>query len=598
MRWLLLGLVFPLLAQDSEIRLVPVASGFNAPTDVQHSGDGSGRLFVVEQSGTVRILRNGAVLARPFLDIQSRVRAGGERGLLGLAFPPGFAGKQRLYINYTDLLGNTVIAMYRVTSDPDVADPTSEQVLLNITQPFANHNGGQLRFGPDGYLYIGMGDGGSAGDPFNYAQAGSSLLGKLLRIDVESEPGQVRIPPDNPFVNVPGTRPEIWAFGLRNPWRFYFDRANADLYIADVGQNTWEEVNYASASSHGGENYGWSAMEGLVCYRSGCTKDGFRLPVAVYRHENGDCSVTGGFVYRGRRSPGLRGTYLYADYCTGRMRTLRHEGGQWVNTTLALSGGLVTTFGEDEEGEVYVANSAGTLARIDGSSAPRIALDGVVNAASFLPGIVAGSLATVFAAGVLDDPGVVSATNLPLPVELAGVSVEVNGMAAPILAVANVKGIEQVNFQAPFGIAGSTSASVVVSRAGLESVPEEIALSRVQPGLFPVVVHNADYTLVTEERPLVPNEFAFIYATGLGPVSNPPDTGAAASSAPLSVSLEEVRVTLAGIPCEVPFAGLAPGFAGVYQVNFRVPSDSPAGLQELIVTAGEASSTPIQVPVL
>ena len=234
MRFLLLGLVVPLflLAQDAEIRLVPVASGIAAPTDVQNAGDGSGRLFIVQQDGTVRILREGALLPQPFLDIRSRTRADGERGLLGLAFPPGFAAKQRFYVDYTDLNGNTVIAMYRVSSNPDVADSANETALLHITQPFANHNGGQVRFGPDGILYIGMGDGGSAGDPMNNAQNRGSLLGKLLRIDVETEPGIVRIPPDNPFVNTSGARPEIWAYGLRNPWRPAFDSATLNVSSA------------------------------------------------------------------------------------------------------------------------------------------------------------------------------------------------------------------------------------------------------------------------------------------------------------------------------------------------------------------------------
>ena len=322
-----LGLTLGMLAQ--EVRLVQVASGIPAPTVIQSANDGSGRLFLVQQNGLIRILRGGAVGAQPFLDIRNKTRGEGERGLLGLAFPPGFAQKQRCYVNYTDLNGDTIIAQYRVSSSADAADPASEVVLLKIDQPFSNHNGGQLRFGPDGYLYIGMGDGGSAGDPRSNGQNRGALLGKMLRIDVETEPGRVRVPSDNPFVNVSGARPEIWALGLRNPWRFSFDRATGDLWIADVGQDTYEEVNFQPASSRGGENYGWNFMEGAHCYRSGCGMDGLALPVAEYSHAEG-CSVTGGFVYRGRSFPGLRGIYIYADFCSGFIWGVERQGDRWA----------------------------------------------------------------------------------------------------------------------------------------------------------------------------------------------------------------------------------------------------------------------------
>src|SRR5947209_4766467 len=301
--------VFALMAacgSAQEIRTVQVAGGIPASTDIQNAGDGSGRLFVVQQSGVIRIVKDGAVLPTPFLDIHTKTTGDGERGLLGLAFPPGFAQKGRFYIDYTDLNGDTIIAQYRVSSNPDVADAASETVLLKIAQPFANHNGGQVRFGPDGYLYIGMGDGGSGGDPMGNGQNRRVLLGKLLRIDAESEPGRVHIPPDNPFVNLTGARPEIWAFGLRNPWRFSFDRATRDLWIADVGQDTYEEVDFQPAASRGGENYGWNQMEGMHCFRSGCSTQGLVLPVAEYTHASG-CSITGGFIYRGLVSPGMRG---------------------------------------------------------------------------------------------------------------------------------------------------------------------------------------------------------------------------------------------------------------------------------------------------
>lgn len=594
-----LALAMNLFAQ--EIQTVPVASGITPPTDIQHAGDGSGRLFFVEQNGLIRIFRDGSVAAEPFLDIRAKTHAEGERGLLGLAFPPGFAQKQRFYVDYTDLNGDTVIAQYRVSSNPNVAGATSETVLLHIGQPFANHNGGQLRFGPDGNLYIGMGDGGSAGDPLHNGQNLGTLLGKLLRIDVESDPGRVRIPPDNPFVNTPGARAEIWAFGLRNPWRFTFDRATSDLWIADVGQDTYEEVNFQAASSRGGENYGWNMMEGAHCFSAGCNTQGFTLPVAEYSHADG-CSVTGGFVYRGRVSPGLRGIYIYGDYCSGRIWGVERRGTEWANRLLLSSGFNITTFGEDEAGEVYVANAAnGTIHRIEGSRAPRFSAAGVVNAASFVQGLVAGSLATVFVAGVLDDPGIVLADRIPLATSLNGVSITVNGIPAPIHAVANRNGQEQVNFQVPFEVAGRPAASVVVTRAGAASAAADLPIVDIQPAIYTsdgalaIVVHNAEHTLVTAAQPLQRGEFAFLYAAGLGRVTNQPPTGNGAPLSPLASAMAGVRVALAGLPCEVQYAGLAPVLVGVYQVNFRAPANAPSGLQDLVLTAGAAASPVVRV---
>jgi uncharacterized protein (TIGR03437 family) len=584
-----------------EIRTTQVASNISAPTDIQNAGDGSGRLFLVQQNGIVRILRAGQLATPAFLDIRSKTRGEGERGLLGLAFPAGFAQKQRFYVNYTDLDGNTVIAQYRVSANPDVADAASELVLLNITQPFRNHNGGQLRFGPDGYLYIGMGDGGSGGDPLGNSQNRGTLLGKMLRIDVENDPGHARIPPDNPFLNAGGTRPEIWALGLRNPWRFSFDRATGGLWIADVGQDAYEEVDYQPASSRGGENYGWNLMEGAHCFQAGCSTQGLVLPVAEYSHTDG-CSVTGGFVYRGRLSPGLRGIYIYGDFCSGTIWGLERQGSQWSNQRLLSSGFTITTFGEDEAGELYVANAQnGTIHRIEGSRSPRFSAAGVVNAASYVQGLVPGSLATVFAAGVLDDSAVLAADRIPLPTSLRDVLITVNGIPAPILAVANWNGQEQVNFQVPFEIAGRSKVLVVVTRAGESSVAAEVPVFDLQPavytddGLQAVVVHNADYTRATAGRPLERGELAFVYAAGLGGVTNQPATGSGAPAKPLASAMTDVRVTLAGIACQVQYAGLAPGLVGVYQLDFKVPANAPSGSQELLVTAGSIASPPTRV---
>ena len=346
------------------ITLTRVAGGFAQPLLITHAGDGSGRMFVVERGGLIRILRDGVVEPRPFLDLSARVRTlGSEQGLLGLAFPPDYASRRHFYVNYTGTLGvgDTVVARYRASADADLADPASGQTLLRQAQPFPNHNGGHLAFGPDGHLYIGLGDGGPAGDPFGNAQKPATLLGKLLRIDVEAGASTYAIPADNPFGNA------IWATGLRNPWRFSFDRATGDLYIADVGQNAYEEVNFQPAASPGGQNYGWNVMEGMHCYKDAdCERAGLTPPVAEYAHGAGDCSITGGHVYRGDRHPALRGVYLYGDFCSGRLWGLRRDAAGWASALLLESGLNVSSFGEDESGEVYLTDyGRGEVYRIE-----------------------------------------------------------------------------------------------------------------------------------------------------------------------------------------------------------------------------------------
>lgn len=346
------GGVSPLPA--TSISLTRIAGGFSSPVAIGNSGDGSGRLFVVEQGGTVRIIRNGTVSPQPFLNISSLVTAGGEQGLLGIAFPPGFAVRKSFYVNYINRsgIGNTVVARFDVGSSPDLAEPASRLELLTIVQPFVNHNGGQLAFGPDNFLYIGSGDGGSGGDPQGNGQNTASLLGKVLRIDVLSGGFPYAIPAGNPFSN------EVWAYGLRNPWRFSFDRLNGDLYLADVGQNTREEINFQPVGSGAGANYGWNIMEGSLCFLSpACSSAGLTMPVAEYAHGSGDCSVTGGYVYRGSM-PSLVGTYLYGDFCSGRIWGLRRNGASWENRLLLDSSLRISTFGEDESGELYVADYA------------------------------------------------------------------------------------------------------------------------------------------------------------------------------------------------------------------------------------------------
>ncbi|MGH7800499.1 MAG: PQQ-dependent sugar dehydrogenase [Thermodesulfobacteriota bacterium] len=365
-----------LLAQTDidwpEIELTKQASGLNQPAHITHAGDGSGRLFAIEQPGRIRIIKNGILLSTPFLDIADSVKCCDEQGLLSVAFPPDYPSKGYFYINYTRKPdGDTIVSRYFVTENPDVADPDSEEIILAIDQPFPNHNGGLLVFGPDGFLYIGMGDGGSGGDPFDNAQNPGSLLGKMLRIDVESGIAPYIIPSSNPFTQTTGFRGEIWALGYRNPWRFSFDRDTDDLYIADVGQDLFEEVDFQPASSTGGENYGWNIMEGGHCFKSNtCDQTGLVLPVAEYDHSQG-CSITGGFVYRGLIFPRMQGVYFYADFCSGNIWGLKREGTTWQNTLLASTPFNIASFGEDEEGNLYLTDySNGDIFLIVDTSTP------------------------------------------------------------------------------------------------------------------------------------------------------------------------------------------------------------------------------------
>jgi glucose/arabinose dehydrogenase len=348
-------------ASAVELQMDVVAQGLESPLGITYPGDSSDRLFIVEQGGTVRVLDRGELLPEPFLDVSDLVVAGGEQGLLGLAFHPDYGNTGRFFIDYTDLAGDTVVAEYTVSEDPDVANPDSARVLLRIDQPFANHNGGNLMFGPDGYLYIGTGDGGSAGDPQENGQDLSTLLGKLLRIDVDGRAGDEAygIPPDNPFVNEPDARPEIWAYGLRNPWRFSFDRQTGDLWIGDVGQSAFEEIDHTGRGI-GGVNYGWDVMEGRDCFTEAhCDRDGLALPVTGYSHDEG-CSVTGGFVYRGSNAPALDGGYVFGDYCSGSIWVLDAGAEGFVEPVqVASTSSFISSFGEDEDGELYMADLAG-----------------------------------------------------------------------------------------------------------------------------------------------------------------------------------------------------------------------------------------------
>ncbi len=358
---------------------IDAALALNFPVFLTAPPGDTARLFVVEKGGTIKVVNKATnSLIGIFLDISNLVSTGSEQGLLGLAFDPNYANNGRFYVSYTDTSGNSVIARYLVSvGNGNVAVDTADRILLQLTQPFSNHNGGMITFGPDGMLYIGFGDGGSSGDPDDRAQDPNDLLGKLLRIDVSlataaPQPAYV-VPPTNPFVGS-GNLEEIWSLGLRNPWRYSFDRQTGDLYIADVGQGNWEEVNVSVSTGLGnagkGANYGWNEMEGNHCYPPGsttCITAGMTRPLVEFDHNGGACSVTGGYTYRGAAIPALQGTYFYADFCAGFVRSFKLVNGnatQFFDWHALRPGGSITSFGEDASGELYIMTQQGRLFRI------------------------------------------------------------------------------------------------------------------------------------------------------------------------------------------------------------------------------------------
>ena len=376
-RWVNLTLLVALLTSPTSsaasIDLQLVANGLSLLVDIQHAGDASGRLFLVLQGGTIVIYDGAQVLPTPFLDISGLVQSSGERGLLGLAFHPAYASNGRFYINYTNTSNNMVVACYTVSADSNVADAGSAAVVLTTPQPYTNHNGGQIQFGPDGFLYIALGDGGSGGDPQNQGQNRGTLLGSLLRLDVDSA-SPYAIPPGNPFVGDPNGLDEIWTWGLRNPWRFSFDRATGDLLVADVGQGAWEEVTFQAAGDPGGRNYGWRLMEGAHCFNptTGCDDGTLTTPVLEYAHTLG-CSITGGFRYRGTLLTAYVGSYFFGDLCTGRLWAATPETAtRWTATEVMNTSLTITTFGEDENGEIFVSDygGSGTLRQLVSAMAP------------------------------------------------------------------------------------------------------------------------------------------------------------------------------------------------------------------------------------
>ncbi len=342
-----------------EIILIPITQGLENPVHITYANNSSERIYVVEQAGRIRIIESGQLLAIPLLDISDRVWHQGEQGLLSVAFPPTYPSTDHFFVYYTNVKGDNLVAQYSLLPGSDTqADPSTERSILYFSHPEQrNHNGGQIAFGPDGYLYIGTGDGGGANDPLMNAQNPNSLLGKLLRIDVQSSDQSYSLPKDNPFINKENYQSEIWAMGLRNPWRFSFDRKTGDLYIADVGQNKYEEVNFQPASSSGGENYGWNIFEGFHCFKAlTCNDTALSSPIAEYSHDDGNCSITGGYIYRGQSYPAMEGIYFLADFCSHQILGLKNIAGKWVLETLVQNDHAIASFGQDKAGELYLAD--------------------------------------------------------------------------------------------------------------------------------------------------------------------------------------------------------------------------------------------------
>ena len=587
MRFLIAGLFVlfsgpALFSQWVQIGWEPVVQGLTQPVLATGARDGSGRLFIVEQTGMVRIFRDGALVKRPFLDLTSRVQFDCELGLLSIAFPPQFAEKKHFYADFIDEDGNVVIARYKVTADPNVADPASEEILLKIPQPYGQHNGGMLAFSPvDGMLYISTGDGGIAtnedatyiDDPLNNGQNPGVLLGKILRIDTESGAVPYAIPGGNP--QKPGWLPEIWSIGWRNPWRFSFDRRTADLYAGDVGADGYEEVN-VEAAGKGGLNYGWSVREGTHCVpQKLCVdRDDLTAPALEYAHNLG-CSVTGGVVYRGARFPDLSGTYFYADFCRTTVWAMRQIDEKWQSTSMGPSRALAVSFGEDDEGEVYLVDYRGSILGLR-QIPPGLTITSTGNAASGEPGLVAGAMSSVSLSGLTDPDEQLSAEVYPLPMSLGGVTVSVNGAPMPLLSVAPEG---RVDFLAPYRLPGE-SAEVTV-RAGYKlSNVFSVPVKPVLPGLFSAAggriaaaVNEEGNKAVSAPRGAV----LALFGTGLGPALDPPELGYPAMETPASVAKGEVTAMLGAKPAAVEFCSLTPGFTGMYTIIVRIANDAERG---------------------
>ncbi|MFN0084333.1 MAG: PQQ-dependent sugar dehydrogenase [Blastocatellia bacterium] len=600
------------------IQLVPVANGLSSPILVTTAKDGGNRLFIVERSGRIRILPPGAaaVLGTPFLDLSAKIvtgSGGDERGLLGMTFHPQYSSNRRFFVNYTRRSdGATMIAEYKVSaSNPNVAD-TEERVILTIPQPYANHNGGMIEFGSDGFLYIGMGDGGSGDDPENRAQNLDSLLGKILRIDVNSTSGslQYAIPPTNPFVNQTGAD-EIYAVGMRNPWRWSFDRATGELYAGDVGQGAIEEIDIITR----GGNYGWRVLEGTRCTNLGpgsCANPAFIPPVVQYNQSAGRCSITGGYVYRGTRNTFTPGTYVYADYCTGEIFTWQkgmaiNAVNVMIDTNLGIS-----SFGEDEAGELYVVGLSGTVHRLVGSAPPA-----PVSAASFRGApFAAESIIAIFGTGFSNGT---QAAGASLPTTLAGTTVSIRDSggttrSAPLFFVSPT----QINCQIPPGVSAG-DATMTINHISSSSIGNYVTtaaqiagIASVAPAVFSANATGRGFAAAVALRvradgsqvfesvarfDQATNQFVAV-PIDLGPESDqvflvPFGTGFRNRS-----SLNAVSATVGGTSVQVTFAGAQGTLIGLDQANLRLPrSIIGRGEVDVVLTVDGQTANTVRVSV-
>ena len=616
----------PLAGQSSlldQIDFVPVAKGLFSPVAITHASDGSGRLFIGERAGRI-VISDGQQVTATFLDIREQVSCCRfEDGLLSLAFHPNYENNGLFYVSYTDKsgeVGDLIISRFTVSPNPNFADANSEKVILRVGRPTSTHQAGHIEFGPDGFLYVSVGDGGLWGDPNNHAQRFDSLLGGILRIDIDSG-DRYTIPPTNPFVDIPDARGEVWAHGLRNPWRFGFDRLTGDLYIGDVGLDQREEVNFQPSSSLGGENYGWSIMEGTRCVglKEGCGGKSLISPILEYDHVAAACSgaVIGGYPYRGSKFPQLAGVYFYSDYCTGLLRGAVRVNASWLELPSRPTGFSVTSFGQEAAGELYVADArGGAVYRIVADPAspllsPEISAGGVVSAATFSgdEALAPGSAVSVFGSNLAAVAE--SASAFPLPETLGQAFVRFNGSVAVPLFYASP---EQVNIQLPWELEGQASALLTVTAGASTSEPILVPLTQFNPGLFSLDLSGTGQGAILiagtggrvagpmgqfgNSRPARRGvEAVEIYATGLGPVDNPPTSGLPAEL-PLRETLTQPTVSIGGEPAEVLFSGLAPGLIALYQVNVRVPAGSPVGDSiELTLTIRRVGSNSVMVAI-
>jgi uncharacterized protein (TIGR03437 family) len=594
--------VAQIIPATTNIQLEPVLSGLSSPVYLTHAHDGSNRLFIVEQQGRIKVLQPGSTTPTVFLDIMSKVLSGGERGLLGLAFHPQYPVNRRFFVNYTRQTdGATVVAEYRTSaSNPHVAD-TAETVLLTISQPFSNHNGGMVEFGPDGYLYIGMGDGGSGNDPGNRAQNINELLGKMLRLNVDQPNGTIPYssPSDNPFFGSTPGRDEIYATGLRNPWRFSFDRATGRLYAADVGQGAIEEIDIITR----GGNYGWRVYEGTRCTNNDpalCNPSNYIAPIVEYSHTGGRCSVTGGYVYRGTRGSLPVGAYVYADYCTGEIFML-DNGTQYLLRDTSI---FISAFGEDEAGEIYVVGLGGTVHRlVNASPVASVSASSYSNTALGQESIVAA-----FGANLTNTT--MAAASTPLPTTLAGTTVRVidsQGIErlAPLFYVSPT----QVNYQLPPGAATGT-ATVTITGANNNIATGTIQVAEVNPGLFTASANGmgvaAGLALRIKPGNVQTYEPIAQFDAAMNKwVSLPINLGPATDQVYLVLFGTGIRfhsqapsATFDGVSVQVTFAGAQNQFVGLDQVNIFLPNNLvPRGEKDLILTVDGKQANTVRVNV-